>query len=131
EKITLKGYYDRVTAVAITPDGKYAISASYASGDRTFNVLNLENGEEKIITVRHNRDVTAVAITPDGKYAVSASGSIFDPTLEVWNLENGENVSNFIGDNSFRTCNISPDGKIIAASDYLGRMHFFHLVTPH
>jgi WD40 repeat protein len=40
---TLEGH-DSVIAVAITPDGKSAVSASY---DSTLKVWDLEKGEEK------------------------------------------------------------------------------------
>ena len=70
--------------------------------------------------------VGAVAVIPDGKYAVSASS---DDTLKVWSLEQGVIISKFIGDSSFRTCDISPDGKYIVVDDALGKVHFYILTS--
>ena len=124
EKITLKGHDDGVIAVAITPDGKYVVSASH---DRTLKVWDLEKGEEKITLRGHDVWVNAVIITPDGKYVVSASN---DCTLKVWDLGQGVIISNFTGDSSFQTCDISPDGESIVAGDASGKIHFLHIDKP-
>lgn len=120
----LEGHDDCVNAIAITPNGKHLVSASK---DKTIKVWNLERGEEKMTLKGHNDPVNAVAITPDGKYLVSASD---DKTLKVWDLEKSLLVSNFTGDNSFLTCDISPDGKSIVAGDALGKVHFLHFEKP-
>ncbi len=74
---TLTGHRDSVNAVAITPDGKQAVSAS---GDNTLKLWDLATGEELATLTGHSDSVNAVAITPDGKQAVSASG---DNTLKL------------------------------------------------
>jgi hypothetical protein len=124
EKTTLKGHEERVSAVTITPDGKYAVSGS---DDKTLKIWDLEKGEEKTTLKGHKDLIFAVAITPDGKYAVSGSK---DRTLKLWNLENGIVISNFLGDSSFLTCEISSDGESIVAGDILGKIHFLYLEKP-
>lgn len=52
-------------------------------------------------------------INGDGKHAVSASSNC---ELKVWILE--QFTSNFIRDNSFQACDISPDGESIVAVDF-------------
>jgi WD40 repeat protein len=47
-----------VTAVAVTPDGRLAISAS---NDKTLKVWNLKSGRELRTLKGHPREVTAVA----------------------------------------------------------------------
>ena len=79
-----RGTYGRVNAVALTPDGKRAVSASE---DCTLKVWDLERGEVLRTLEGHTGAVTAVAVTPDGKRAVSACE---DWTLKVWDLERGE-----------------------------------------
>jgi WD40 repeat protein len=47
-----------VTALAVTPDGRLAISAS---NDKTLKVWNLKSGRELRTLKGHPREVTAVA----------------------------------------------------------------------
>ncbi|MCL1466844.1 WD40 repeat domain-containing protein, partial [Argonema galeatum] len=75
---TFKGHSDSVRAVAITPDGKKAISGS---DDKTLKLWNLETGSELFTFNGHSGWVRAVAITPDGKKAISGSD---DKTLKLW-----------------------------------------------
>ena len=60
-----------MTGVAITPDGRRAVSAS---GDNTLRDWDLESGQSVRTLEGHSSYVSGVAITPDGRRAVSASG---------------------------------------------------------
>jgi len=80
---TLEGHSASVLGVAVTPDGKRAVSASW---DHTLKVWDLETGRALRTLEGHSLPVSGVAVTPDGKRAVSAS---WDQTLKVWDLETG------------------------------------------
>ena len=80
----LEGHTSSVRSVAITPDGRKAVSAS---GDGTLRVWSLETGLVEHVLEGHTEWVRSVAITPDGYKAVSASR---DETLRVWSLETRE-----------------------------------------
>jgi hypothetical protein len=82
----LQGHKGRVLAVAVTPDGCRAVSASE---DRTLRIWELESGQSVHTLEGHTRSIEAVAITPDGSRAVSAST---DRTLRVWDLANGQTL---------------------------------------
>jgi len=69
--------------VALTPDGKRAVSASI---DKTLKVWDLETGRVLRTLEGHSAGVFGVAVTPDGKRAVSTSE---DQTLKVWDLDSG------------------------------------------
>lgn len=60
---TLTGHLDWVKAVAITPDGKIAVSASE---DKTLKVWDLSSGVELRTFTGHSSYVQGVAITSDG-----------------------------------------------------------------
>ena len=77
EKITFIGHEKGVNAVTVTPNSKYAISAS---DDRTVSLWDLEKETEKITLKEHDEWVMAVTATADGKYAIPAS---FDRTIRV------------------------------------------------
>ena len=78
---TLAGHSGSVNGVAVTPDGRRAVSAS---ADKTLKVWDLETGAELRTLAGHSDRVNGVAVTPDGRRAVSASE---DNTLKVWDLE--------------------------------------------
>ena len=80
---TLEGHSHYVYGVAVTADGKRAVSASW---DKTLKVWDLETGRALRTLEGHSDSVLGVAVTADGKRAVSASR---DDTLKVWDLETG------------------------------------------
>jgi WD40 repeat protein len=80
----LRGHYYGVTAVALTPDGKRAVSASR---DRTLKVWDIRRGTLLHTLKGHREWVTSVVVTPDGNRAVSASG---DKTLKIWDIKTGK-----------------------------------------
>jgi WD40 repeat protein len=95
-----------VSGVAITPDGRRAVSASW---DKTLRVWDLESGQSLRKLEGHSFGVNGVAITPDGRRAVSASG---DKTLRVWDLESGQSLRTLEGHSSdVNGVAITPDGR--------------------
>src|SRR5262249_38920491 len=83
---TFPGHSGHVTAVAITPDARVAVSACQ---DGTLKVWNLESGTEVRSLLGHSGSVAAVVVTSDGRRAVSASG---DKTIRVWDLQTGTTI---------------------------------------
>ena len=68
---TLAGHEDWVLAVAVTPDGRRAISAS---SDRTLKVWDLATGQE-MATIALEGSLPCVAIAPDGVTIVTGDGA--------------------------------------------------------
>ena len=118
---TLNGHSNRVSAVAVTADGKRAISGS---DDSTLKLWNLETGEELLTLNGHSNRVSAVAVTADGKRAISGSD---DSILKLWNLETGEVIASFTGESPINCCAVAPDGVTIVAGEQSGRVHFLRL----
>ena len=80
---TLEGHGGWVLAVAVTPDGRTAVSGSR---DGTVRVWDLASGQARTLE-GHGGWVIAVAVTPDGRTAVSGST---DGTVRVWDLASGQ-----------------------------------------
>jgi WD40 repeat protein len=125
---TFSGHTASVNAIAVTPDGKYAISASY---DTTLKVwdITIDESQEPLTLTGHTGWVHAVIVTPDGKYVVSASE---DHTLKLWDIQNlherqVECIATFTGEGALIACAFAPDGGIIIAGEKLGGVHFLRL----
>jgi WD40 repeat protein len=88
---TLIGHTGSVNAVAVTPDGQRAVSASH---DKTLKVWDVATGRIIHTLKGHTKSVTGVALTADGRLGVSASA---DKTLKVWDMESGREAHTFTG----------------------------------
>ena len=121
---TLSGQTNSVNAVAVTPDGKLAISAA---DDHTLKVWELASGRELRTLSGHTDSVRAVAVTPDGKLAISAAD---DDTLKVWELASEQQLASFTADAPLRCCAVNRDGKTVVVGDQSGRVHFLSLEGP-
>jgi WD40 repeat protein len=103
---TVEGHSRAVNAVAVTLDGRRAVSAS---NDRTVRLWVLERGELIRILRGHSDVVRAAAVTPDGKLAVSGSD---DLTLRLWDLELGEEIGTVIcHSGAVHVLAVTPDGR--------------------
>jgi WD40 repeat protein/serine/threonine protein kinase len=78
--LTLEGHDEEITAVAITPDGRFAMSGSK---DSTLRLWELATAKCLRTFKGHEQGVTAVAVTPDGRFVVSGSE---DKTLRLWDI---------------------------------------------
>jgi WD40 repeat protein len=81
---TLAGHSDAVLAVALSRDGRRALSASE---DLTLKLWDLKKGRELRTLTGHAHPVVSVAMSGDGRRALSAS---VDGNLKVWDLEAGK-----------------------------------------
>ncbi|MCP4582820.1 MAG: TIR domain-containing protein [candidate division Zixibacteria bacterium] len=88
---TLSGHSGSVSAVAVTPDGRFAISGS---DDETLKVWDITSGEELHTLSGHSDRICTVISTSDGRFAISGSR---DETLKVWDINSGEELRTLSG----------------------------------
>jgi WD40 repeat protein len=123
---TLAGHDGPVTGVAVTPDGRRAISSSE---DGRLKVWDLASGREELRIAAHLYGVQAVAIAADGRWAVS--GGVYDP-LEVWELATGRRVRTLEGANRLEVSALAaagPQGRWILAGAMNGTLELWDLAT--
>jgi small GTP-binding protein len=121
---TLIGHEGGVWSVAVTPDGKRAVSAST---DHTLQVWDLITCRSVATLKGHEDAVRCVAVTPDGKRAVSASA---DHTLRIWDLTIGKSVTTLFGhEGSVWGVAVTPDGKRAVSASIDKTLRVWDLTT--
>lgn len=106
---TLMAHSRKVTAVAVSRDGKFFATGSF---DRTIKLWQLSS-EQAITTLKgHSDAIHCLAISPNGKLLASGSA---DKTIRLWNLKTGQVsvLGNWFSKHSEEVLSlaISPDGK--------------------
>jgi WD40 repeat protein len=83
---TLTGHTAMVEAVAVTPDGRHAVSGSF---DKTLKVWDLQTGEILRTLIGHESELIDLALSGDGRLAISCG---IRGEVKVWNLEDGKEI---------------------------------------
>ncbi len=111
--LTLEGHTGGVVSVAVTADGRVALTGS---DDQTARLWDLSCGVELRTLSGHSGWVLAVAITPDGRHAVTASD---DETLRLWDLENGTQLQILTGHaGRVNSLDVAPDGRLVLSASH-------------
>ena len=102
----LAGHTRPVQSVAISPDGKTALSGA---SDKTMLLWDLTSGQIIRRLEGHSDEVQSVAFSPDGKTALSGS---WDKMLVLWDVASGQLIHRFEGHaDKVNAAVFSPDGK--------------------
>jgi WD40 repeat protein len=99
------GHGDRVNGVAISTDGKRALSASW---DGVVRYWDVDRGEVIRELRGHANAIMSVALSADGKQALTSSS---DRTMRLWDLDAGTELRSFDHPQTVWDLAFSPDGK--------------------
>jgi WD40 repeat protein len=126
----------RVNALAITADGRRAVTAAgggspLAAPDNTLKVWDTRTGTE-VTTLKgqvsafhgHRAYVTRALLLRSGRQLVSAS---LDGTVRLWNVHNTREVATFAAESPVYSCAASADGRVMVAGEESGRVHFLSI----
>ncbi|MGH7242380.1 MAG: NACHT and WD repeat domain-containing protein [Phycisphaerales bacterium] len=117
--VEIKAHSTAVNAVAISFDGKFAVSTSR---DQLLKVWNLETGAEIHRFAGHNSDIAGVAFSKDNSVIVSASS---DCTLKIWSLKTNSLAWTVYGGSGFECVAIA--NETIIAGDRAGNVWIIDL----
>lgn len=89
---TLKGHTDEITSVAVSADGRYALTGS---GDGTARLWDASTGQlVRIFYNFVNAAITVVALNFDGRYALTGSRN---STVRLWDCATGTCMKTLVG----------------------------------
>ena len=104
--ISLDSHHDRVTSVALSADGRVALSSSF---DATVLVSDPQTGR-CLRTLRHEPGVACTAVSADGRLALSTGD---DGTVQVWEVATGRRLHSLNGHTKMvRYASVSADGRV-------------------
>jgi hypothetical protein len=113
-----------IASVALTPDGRSALSGSQ---DRTLRLWDVASGTEVRCFTGHTGAVTAVAFSPDGRRILSGS---LDKTVRLWDAAGGEEVACFRGHTDVVwSVAFSPDGGRVLSGGQDGTIRLWDVQT--
>ena len=87
DNLILRGHSDKISSLAISPDGRYLASGSWDRTVRMWDLSNPNPTSSSVVLDEHQAPVSAVAFSPDGRWFISGG---FDSTVRVWDLANAE-----------------------------------------
>jgi len=103
---TFVGHTDSVTSVALSVDGRWALSGSE---DNTLRLWDVSSGECLRTLMGHTSGVNSVAMSVDGHWALSGS---YQKNLRCWDVRSGECLKTFVeGDYWVKSVALSADGR--------------------
>lgn len=102
------------TAVALTPDGRRAVSCG---SDNIVRVWDVQSGSQLMQLTGHSDELRCVAVSPDGTTAATAG---FDKTVILWDLKSGRLLHRLEGHRrSVWSLAYSADGELLASGGQL------------
>ena len=104
-KSVISGHSGSVENVAISPDGKYALTGSY---DNTVRLWSMPGGSPVKFIGTHAEAVRSVAFSADGSFAITGS---YDKTARIWSMPDGRQMRTLSDRGGIFAVAISPDGK--------------------
>jgi len=106
--IAILEHANKVSSVAISPDGKILASGCY---DGIIRIWSLHSGELLRSLFGHTSAVLSVTISPDGQTVASRSHG---GTIRLWNLRSGKLLKHVMDLKPFQVFAISPDWRTLA-----------------
>jgi WD40 repeat protein len=123
--LSLRGHEGGVLSVALSGDGRRALSGSL---DGTLRLWDLDSGAQLLCLRGDSGRVNSVALSGDGRRALSVS---WHSTVRLWDLDSGQCLALFPHDYTIRSVAMTPCPPfIVYAGDTEGNVLFFRIEEP-
>ncbi|MEM7017157.1 MAG: serine/threonine-protein kinase, partial [Pseudomonadota bacterium] len=121
-KLSLTGDTHRITALALSTDGKFVISGGH---DKTIKLWDIAQGNCIRELQGHSWPPTALALTRDGRCCASVAN---DHVLRVWELSTGKLLRSFSGLARPMHClQFDINGQLLFGGDDQGAIKVWHI----
>lgn len=118
--LSLPGHDGTVSAVALSADGRVAVSVGK---DQTVCLWNFPNEEPMACFTKHYDWVRSVDMNRSGRFAVSGS---WDRSVRIWDLQKKKEIRSLHGAiRDIEQVKIAPDGSSIAVAASTGEISFW------
>jgi len=120
---SFEGHRYGVASVSLSADGSYAISGSY---DSTLKLWDVNTGQCLRTFKGHSGYVKSVSLSADGEHAISGG---FDKTVKLWSLSTGHCQYTFGGHSGWvHSVCLSADGKYALSGGHNGTINLWRLI---
>ncbi len=118
------GHSSGITAIAISHDGRYALTGS---NDSSALLWEVASGREVRRFLGHGTWLTDAAFSPDDRYVLTGC---MDQTARLWEVDTGKEVRKFEEDAEVWAVAFSPDGKsVLTAGSKSGTARLWNIET--
>lgn len=113
---TFAGHTDRITAVALSPDGKLAATGS---ADTTVRVWELSSGKQVALFEKHKEEIQTLCFSADSAHLTSCGAN----SVHVWNVASNKHLREITGTwpqisgNGERVARTKDDSTVIQATE--------------
>ena len=121
--VNLEGHSNGINAVALSPDGNYAVTGS---NDACAFIWDLKSGQRVSVLDGHSSGIHAVDFDADGERILTAST---DGTARVWDAVTGKQVATAFGPEELVVAAFSPDGESYATGSNAGAVSVWETGT--
>lgn len=122
-----EGHSERIREVAISPDGAFAVSASY---DATLIKWDMDTYEPLCVFKGHTDRISSVDVSPDGATVVSGGGP--DATIRLWDAADCTEITVLEGARAdwIKTVRFDSTGQLLLTSSDDNTVRLWNLNPP-
>jgi WD40 repeat protein len=122
--VTFKGHRDRLSALAISADGKYLATADVGGVTKLWNV---PTGQEMLVLTKQAHRLQSLAFSPGARWLASTDDT---PHVQLWDVRSGKQMPPIVSpDANFTRADFFPDGQRLLTATKDGGLQVWDLAS--